>query len=92
MVKFYDWDTDARGHIWSYEKEDGPWCSRTAYDALAAHAKALEETLRSAHSELTDHGHQELGECECRIAYVLGTPAETKVEWDQNEDGPEYVG
>jgi hypothetical protein len=52
-------------------------CSTCKYDALAAHAKALEETLRSAHSELTDHGHQELGECECRIAYVLGSAPET---------------
>lgn len=28
-------------------------------------------TLRSAHEELTDHGHQELPECECRIASIL---------------------
>ena len=31
----------------------------------------LEAALRSAHTELTNHGHQELSECECSIARIL---------------------
>lgn len=40
--------------------------------------EALEAALRTAHAELTDHGHQELPECECRIAHLLASSLETE--------------
>jgi hypothetical protein len=32
---------------------------------------ALENLLRAAHEELTNAGHQELSECDCKIASAL---------------------
>lgn len=29
-MKYYNWDTDGKGHMWSYETPDGAWVSRTA--------------------------------------------------------------
>ena len=56
---------------------------------LAKRVEQLEQTLRFAHAELTDHGHQELPECECRIAYVLRATAETKAQPLLEESGPD---
>jgi hypothetical protein len=42
------------------------------------------ELLRDAHDELTNAGHQELGECECKIAIFLRSLNDGPGE----EDGP----
>jgi hypothetical protein len=38
---------------------------------LRGKIRVLEGLLREAHDELTDHGHQELPECGCKIAREL---------------------
>lgn len=43
-MKFYNWDTDARGHMWSYETPDGAWVSRTAAETLAAQLAGYKES------------------------------------------------
>lgn len=59
------------------EKESAKFYNRRLYqtgedlhDALTRIA-TLEAALREAHGELTNAGHQELGECECKIAAAL---------------------
>lgn len=45
----------------------------SALDTLRRENANLLRVLRGAHGELTDHGHQELPECECAIADALKT-------------------
>lgn len=38
---------------------------------LRGRIRVLESVLREAHDEMTNHGHQELNECGCKIAREL---------------------
>jgi hypothetical protein len=39
-MKFYNWDCDRSGHMWSYETPEGAWVSRTAAQAHIARLEA----------------------------------------------------
>lgn len=41
-MKYYNWDTDGKGHMWSYETPDGAWVSRSAAES---HIRELEAAL-----------------------------------------------
>lgn len=49
--------------------------------ALEARCRWLGSLLREAHDDLTYHGHQELTECDCKIAREL---------WSSKEEGNEH--
>lgn len=63
--------------FWLQDPEPAKWHGRSpfvrqpAYSLAQDRSRHLETALRSAHTELTNHGHQELSECECAIARIL---------------------
>jgi hypothetical protein len=47
---------------------------------LRGKIRILEGLLKEAHDELTNHGHQELPDCDCKIARELCFERNTSVE------------
>lgn len=43
----------------------------TRIPKLQGRIRVLKSVLREAHDELTNHGHEELSECDCKIAREL---------------------
>lgn len=42
-MKYYNWDTDGKGHMWSYETPEGAWVSRSAAESRIRELEAVLE-------------------------------------------------